>query len=147
MVGTKTSTAQSRRLRFGKGLYTYILHSRKKTLGRRRHLTNTGYTVHLRNRLQQHNGLLAGGGKATRSGRPWEVLLCVVGFNNATEARSLEGLIKSRKTPMCAKIDERVKDYGEMRSVRKLFALLSRAEWSHVCVVWHPDVNETVVDE
>jgi hypothetical protein len=36
-------------------------------------------------RLRQHNGEIAGGAKAARSGRPWRVVGTVRGFNSRSE--------------------------------------------------------------
>ena len=39
-----------------------------------RRCTYTGVTTDVQRRLRQHNGLIGGGAKATRAGRPWVLI-------------------------------------------------------------------------
>lgn len=57
--------------------YIYIIRSKLDRL-------YSGVTINLERRLNQHNGLIPGGAKATRAGRPWEYV-----YVEEVETRSL----------------------------------------------------------
>lgn len=52
--------------------------------------TYVGYTVDIERRLRQHNGIIKGGAKYTKNGRPWIVSAIVEGFPNKTTALQFE---------------------------------------------------------
>ena len=56
--------------------------------------TYVGVTTNLERRLQQHNGLLPGGAKTTRSGRPWRLLRSRGGYPDRSTAQSAEACLK-----------------------------------------------------
>lgn len=49
-----------------------------------------GYTVDFERRIMQHNGLLAGGAKKTRTGRPWIPIINLNGFMDNHQALRFE---------------------------------------------------------
>jgi hypothetical protein len=49
-----------------------------------------GKTNDIRRRLRQHNGMLAGGAKATRGRGPWTLAWYVTGFRSETDALRFE---------------------------------------------------------
>ena len=53
----------------------------------------TGYTDNVATRLRKHNGLISGGAKATRAGRPW-TLRTFLTFKTKNAAMSKEYEIK-----------------------------------------------------
>lgn len=55
-----------------------------------RKYTYIGKTNNLVRRLRQHNGLICGGAKYTRKGRPWSVYLFVSGFQSTSQALCFE---------------------------------------------------------
>ena len=71
--------------------YVYLL---KSTVSNR---TYVGYTVDIKRRLRQHNGLIVGGAKRTRHGRPWKVVLWVSGFPFERTALQYEFCIQKTK--------------------------------------------------
>ena len=54
----------------------------------------TGITVEIVRRVRQHNGDLAGGAKATRAGRPWELVYAEI-HPDRSAASKREAFIKS----------------------------------------------------
>lgn len=62
----------------------YLLHSEQT------HRTYVGITADITRRIRQHNGLVAGGAKYTRMGRPWHVHATVHGFPNRRAALQFE---------------------------------------------------------
>ena len=58
--------------------------------------TYIGCTNDLRRRLRQHNGALAGGARATASGRPWILAARVGGFPDQRAALRFEWAWKHR---------------------------------------------------
>jgi structure-specific endonuclease subunit SLX1 len=58
--------------------------------------TYVGVTVELTRRLDQHNGSLPGGAKATRAGRPWIVGARHGPFATRGEAQAIEARLKRR---------------------------------------------------
>ncbi len=74
----------------GRGWYVYVLISAR---GR----TYVGVSVDVERRLRQHNGLLAGGARATRAGRPWRVGQVVGPVPGRGRAQALEHLLKRRR--------------------------------------------------
>ncbi len=58
--------------------------------------TYVGVTLELDRRLEQHNGALPGGAKATRAGRPWRVGARHGPFATRGEAQSIEARLKRR---------------------------------------------------
>ena len=60
----------------------YLLKSKNRTY--------VGYTVSIKRRLKQHNGILKGGARYTKMFRPWKLNAVVVGFKSKTEAMQFE---------------------------------------------------------
>lgn len=58
--------------------------------------TYVGITKALERRVEQHNGQLPGGAKATRGGRPWTVGQTYGPFETRAEAQSVEHRVKRR---------------------------------------------------
>uniref|UniRef100_A0A6U3BLU8 GIY-YIG domain-containing protein n=1 Tax=Lotharella globosa TaxID=91324 RepID=A0A6U3BLU8_9EUKA len=56
--------------------------------------TYVGVTNSLEKRLRKHNGLITGGAKATRSGRPWSIALSVEGFQRYDDVLRFEWMWK-----------------------------------------------------
>lgn len=57
-------------------------------------LTYIGSTCDVERRINQHNGLIRGGAKATRRDRPWNIVYVVDGLNSRSEAQKLECTLK-----------------------------------------------------
>ncbi len=65
-----------------KKTYVYIIHSDLEK-------TYCGVTDDLERRIEQHNGIISGGAKATR-GRSWEYFVIIEGFKDRKEALQFE---------------------------------------------------------
>jgi structure-specific endonuclease subunit SLX1 len=59
--------------------------------------TYVGVALDVERRLRQHNGLLAGGARATRAGRPWAVGQVVGPVASRARAQTLEHALKQRR--------------------------------------------------
>ena len=94
----------------------YLLAS--STHGRK---TYVGVTNDFPRRLRQHNGLIKGGAKATRVGRPWNPLLTVEGFPTYKSSLQFEWMWKH----MAPK-----KSHGKRARLTKLNALLQKEKWT-----------------
>ncbi len=70
--------------------YVYVLRSQ---LGR----SYVGITAALLERLDAHNGLRAGGAKATRGGRPWRLRVAYGPFPSRGDAQRVEHAVKQRR--------------------------------------------------
>ena len=68
--------------------FVYVL----RATGSRR--TYVGATVDPERRLRQHNGLISGGARATRSGRPWRCVAVIGGLPSWSDALKLEWRLK-----------------------------------------------------
>lgn len=68
--------------------WVYVLVS--KRTGR----TYTGITLDSDRRLSQHNGLLKGGAKATRAGRPWSLGAVYGPYRSRGDAQRAESAVK-----------------------------------------------------
>lgn len=81
--------------------YCYIL-GQTSQLSRGTGKTYNGYTVNLKRRLRQHNGIIKGGAHATRGNGPWE-FIAIMTCDNWTNVRAMqvEWLIRypTRKKP------------------------------------------------
>jgi predicted GIY-YIG superfamily endonuclease len=81
--------------------YCYIL-GQTSNLSRGTGKTYNGYTVNLKRRLRQHNGIIKGGAHATRGNGPWE-FIAIMTCDNWTNVRAMqvEWLIRypTRKKP------------------------------------------------
>ena len=75
------------------GWYVYCLVSSVET--RRGPRTYVGATNNLARRLRRHNGLMSGGARATRTGRPWSFLYHTRSSMTKSQALSLERRIKN----------------------------------------------------
>ena len=64
--------------------YVYLLKSQVSNR------TYVGYTVNIKRRIRQHNGIIKGGAKKTRKGRPWKLVLYVTGFEYERTALQYE---------------------------------------------------------
>jgi predicted GIY-YIG superfamily endonuclease len=71
--------------------FLYVLVS--NTTGR----TYVGVTTAPERRLDQHNGARAGGAKATRSGRPWQLGATYGPFETRAEAQRAEHALKRKR--------------------------------------------------
>ncbi|HFE45205.1 MAG TPA: GIY-YIG nuclease family protein [Nannocystis exedens] len=71
--------------------YVYVL------LSADRRRTYVGVTTDLDRRLQQHNGDLPGGAKATRQGRPWTLGASCGPKSSRSEAQQIEYRLKRRR--------------------------------------------------
>jgi predicted GIY-YIG superfamily endonuclease len=88
--------------------------------------TYNGSTNNLSRRLKQHNGLKAGGAKATCNKGPWEFYAVLTGFKNQNEALSCEWKIKH---PTGKKL--RPKKYcGIEGRIKSLNLILSLDKWT-----------------
>ena len=70
--------------------YVYVLVSAR---GR----TYVGVALDVERRLRQHNGVIAGGARATRAGRPWRVGQVVGPVPSRARAQSLEHQLRQRR--------------------------------------------------
>jgi predicted GIY-YIG superfamily endonuclease len=61
------------------------------------HRTYVGITNDLSRRVDQHNGDLPGGAKATRSGRPWTIGQTYGPYETRSEAQRVEYEVKRRR--------------------------------------------------
>lgn len=59
--------------------------------------TYTGVTTDIERRLRQHNGILKGGAKSTRVGRPYKLFCLIEGFENLSEVMKIEWSLKHKK--------------------------------------------------
>lgn len=81
-----------------------------------------GITNNFERRLRQHNGDLVGGAKATRSGRPWDCLAIVEGFDdNKIACLQFEWMWKHMPPR---------KSHGQKARLTKLFGLLQKERWT-----------------
>lgn len=85
MLGVGIPDGGNKRIRGG--WWVYLLESMT------RDLLYTGVTTDVARRLRQHNGLIQGGARFTRQGRPW-VLTYVEGPLGKVEAHQREHAIK-----------------------------------------------------
>ena len=65
----------------------YFCYCLKSTVSNR---TYVGASVNPEHRLKQHNGILCGGAKYTKTNRPWELKIVVSGFSTWKEALQFE---------------------------------------------------------
>lgn len=108
----------------------YILKSTNPKFPNR---TYVGYTVNLRRRLRQHNGIIKGGAKYTRVGRPYKLVCYIEGFPSKSNALQFEwrchnpgGKSKDHK-----KIKARYRRYKGMdRRQRILQFVLGLEKWT-----------------
>ena len=68
-------------------------------VSRVRKLTYVGITKDVEARLAQHNGLVRGGARATRTGRPWRLGAQYGPFVTRGEAQRVEARVKSMRGP------------------------------------------------
>ena len=59
--------------------------------------TYVGISIDLQRRLQQHNGALPGGARATRRGRPWQIAISCGPLESRGAALQLEYRIKAAR--------------------------------------------------
>ncbi len=59
--------------------------------------TYVGITLDPERRLEQHNGAIVGGAKATRPGRPWRIGKLYGPYSSRGEALRVEGKVKQRR--------------------------------------------------
>ncbi|MBK7077230.1 MAG: GIY-YIG nuclease family protein [Myxococcales bacterium] len=62
--------------------------------------TYVGITTDVARRLRQHNGELAGGARATRAHRPWQVGRLVGPIDGRGQAQVVEARVKRRRGPL-----------------------------------------------
>ena len=56
--------------------------------------TYSGSTNHFTHRIRQHNGLIKGGARATRTNKPWLICALIYGFLTPKDARRYESFTK-----------------------------------------------------
>jgi putative endonuclease len=81
--------------------------------------TYIGITTCLQRRLRQHNGLICGGAKYTRSSRPWRVHCFVSSFCNKSMAMRFEWKWKR----MGRGVDQRMAGVGRLLACQTQWAL------------------------
>jgi putative endonuclease len=59
--------------------------------------TYVGISTDLERRLDQHNGIVAGGARSTRPGRPWKVGVTYGPYETRSEALRIEGEVKRKR--------------------------------------------------
>ncbi|MED6335603.1 MAG: GIY-YIG nuclease family protein [Planctomycetota bacterium] len=59
--------------------------------------TYVGISTDLERRLNQHNGIVAGGARSTRQGRPWKVGVTYGPYGTRSEALRIEGEVKRKR--------------------------------------------------
>ena len=106
---------------------------RRDNRRRRSYATYVGCTNDPTQRLRRHNGLLVGGARATRRGRPWRFAFVVRGFGpDKSAALSFEWHLKRRSRRRyhprrCTPLERRT---------RARDALLTDARWRHLRLDW-----------
>lgn len=128
--------------------YCYLIQSNDK----RR--TYVGYTKNVQKRLRQHNGEIKGGAKATRSHRPWRLIVYVQGFLTANEAMSFEWYMHHPSSIYKSKLnlgDRRYQSgHGVASRLRNMETMLQHKTWllkytdpiyrqREVNIFWHTD--------
>ena len=88
-----------------------------------------GSTVDVSRRIRQHNGLLSGGAKRTRSCRPWTLGVLLWGFRDRNQALRFEWLLAhpSGRRSSVAKS-------GADGVMRRVAELITKLEWSGVTI-------------
>lgn len=112
----------------------YILKSLNPSYPQR---TYVGYTVDLGRRIRQHNGIIVGGAKYTRIGRPYGVAGYIEGFPNNNNALKFEWRCHNPggKTRDHKKIQARFRRYKGMdRRIRILEYVLSLERWTNTAI-------------
>jgi len=108
--------------------------------------TYTGATTDPERRLSQHNGERSGGAKATRTGRPWRLLLTVTGFRSKQEALCFEWRLKHRPGKSNARLRPVVG--GMALRLANVYAVLNLQRWTSKCdpametplvLTWHDE--------
>lgn len=102
--------------------------------------TYNGYTVNLKRRLKQHNGLIKGGARATHNRGPWNFLVVMTSccWDSISSAMQHEWSIKypTRARP-------RPKEYngklGRLRSLQKVFQHMESIHCTDVVCYVHKD--------
>ncbi|MBL4683192.1 MAG: TfoX/Sxy family protein [Nannocystaceae bacterium] len=82
--------------------------------------TYVGVTCDVERRLAQHNGALPGGAKATRAGRPWQVVRTYGPFANRGEAMSAEYRVKLLRGTERLKLPRGAAVAGSTKARRKI---------------------------
>jgi structure-specific endonuclease subunit SLX1 len=100
----------------------YLLCSEERPLR-----TYVGYSNNPQRRLRQHNGLLSGGARYTRVGRPWRHALIVSGFRNRSEALRFEFMWKA-----LGRLPRNRRRRGLGGRADALLDLVSRPRWTRV---------------
>jgi len=106
----------------------YLCYLLRSATGRR---TYTGVTIDLRRRLQQHNGLLPGGARATRMDRPWTVLCATSGFASKGDALRFEWRLKRRRAVNSKKLIPM--NGGMVRRCQNVYEVLNLERWTQQC--------------
>ena len=126
-------------------LSCYIIRS---TTSRR---TYVGYTDNMTRRLRKHNGEIKGGAKATRTGRPWELVAYVQGFLTDGEALSFEWYMHHPKWIYKSKLNTSGRRYrvgsGIEHRLAHLYTMLECGIWrrkypvkdNRMTIFWHID--------
>jgi len=94
--------------------------------------TYVGITNDLTRRLRQHNGELVGGARATRSGRPWECLLTIQGFESKQQSLQFEWMWKHTKKQQTTPKQQLIPTNhpNAARRLSKLHTLLQKERWT-----------------
>lgn len=105
------------------------------------HKTYVGVTYDIRRRLRQHNGEIAGGAKAARTGRPWSLVCTVRGFGTRSEACQFEWRWKAAAAKIKTVSRSETEVYESPLIIRRRAALdetlNSKDEWKGLQVQWH----------
>ncbi|KAG6557799.1 hypothetical protein Mapa_000566 [Marchantia paleacea] len=106
------------------------------------HKTYVGVTYDIRRRLRQHNGEIAGGAKAARTGRPWSLVCTVRGFGTRSEACQFEWRWKAAAAKIKTVSRSETEVYESPLIIRRRAALdetlNSKEDWKGLQVQWHP---------
>lgn len=116
--------------------YCYILRCTNES---NKNLTYNGSTNNLKRRLNQHNGKISGGAKATK-GKKWEYYCVLTGFETHSNALSCEWRIKK---PTGEK--RRPSQYCSVSGrINALNLILPLEYWTSKCTILNSDCKYTL---
>lgn len=82
--------------------------------------TYSGSTNDFPHRIRQHNGLISGGARMTKTTRPWRVACLIMGFPSQASALRFEFFTKTKNT--------KIENAKELNSLQRRAALIAAAE-------------------
>ena len=88
--------------------------------------TYIGATNNPERRLKCHNGLLSGGAKATKRGRPWNIICVISGFDKIS-ALQFEWRLKKRRSKRTNKL---VSFSGLKNKIKNVYDVLRLEKWT-----------------